>query len=404
MNFASFTKVDPHRSDTKEEEGMIARLWSGCRALLTVVAAMTLIAASAPAPLPMDVWYASVDDNGLPLNPTWEYSREGRGLPDAGLLCDHFPNRNGILFVQNCTTQSPIVDEPRPFHGLAPNLRHLACTYRLEPGEQLRPDSVHGHVNWGIVTYTGLMSFHSFGFPPFADGDWDWLLQSDHKAGYLTSNDPNGIIAEFNGAEVADGWTTPWWTDLRDTVMSSRHYMHDARVKAYELPAIVTGILGIDTRHTEHAEVHPIYALALRVKSDATSEKWALFARNWGDEGGCSNDQHNFTTPRLSFFFPSHGVDRPVIVEQDFQSTTIGPDWGAASTKDGLVVTFELPRPSQHALDFGELVLCYSKCPDYLVVHSGDAIQMRRDDSIAVVAHRALPDDAVHSLTRDVNH
>jgi hypothetical protein len=356
-------------------------------------------------PLPMDVWWFAQDDNALPLNPDWEYSREGKGLPDAGILCDHFPNRNGILYVQNCTSQQPVVDEPRPFHGIVPNDRYFACTYLKNVPNDLRSDSVHGHVNWTIATFTGAMSFTDFGFPPFADGDWDWLLETENKAGYLRSNDPSGIIAEFNGAEVADLWTTPWWTALRQTAMSSRHDPHAARAAAHELPAVVIGVLGIDTKHIEHAEVHPVYGLALRVAGNSREDTWELFARNWGNEGGCSNEQHNFAATTMSFLLPNliSSVPPGEFYHFDFRSNRSGLRWGIASSYQGDVITFELSPSQSHVLVYGEFGRCISEpCALNDGTNSNEqGFPLTKDDSISIVRHRWLDDSEPRTLVRD---
>ena len=361
--------------------------------------------ASAPSPLPMDVWYSAIDDNGLPLNPVWEYSHEGKGLPDAGMLCDHFPNRSGMLYVQNCTTQRPTVDEARPFHGLIPNDRYFACEYLRNVPHDLRADSVHGHVNWTIATFDGLMSFDDYGFPPFADGDWDWLLQTGNKAGYFESNDPRGIIAEFDGAEVNHSFVSTWWSGLRDRVLDSRRHPAAARAAVHDAPAIVTGLFGLDTKHVEHAEVHPIYAMALRTAIVGNLETWEILARNWGDEGGCSNDQHNWQTTTVSFLFPDRNAGLPVITQIDITSTAPNLRWGEKMTSDGLLATFELAQPAAHTLDYGEIRLCYASCgTTTATTQSPGGYQMTRDDAIGVVRHRSLAPDEPRTLTRDLNH
>src|SRR5262249_29672942 len=62
--------------------------------------------------------------------------------------------------------------------------------------------------------------------------------------------------------------------------------------------AIMTGLLGLDVQHDGHAELHPIYAMAVRTTESLTQgpnpkvDCWAIFARNWGNEGFCSNHDH----------------------------------------------------------------------------------------------------------------
>jgi hypothetical protein len=371
--------------------------------IISLFASLMIVAAG---PLPMDVWWSAQDDNALPLNPVWEYNREGKGLPDAGILCDHFPNRNGILYVQNCTSQQPVVDEPRPFHGVVPNDRYFACTYVKNVPNDLRPDSVHGHVNWGIVTYTGTMSFTDFGFPPFADGDWDWLLETENKAGYLQSNNPGGIVAEFSGAEVADRWTSMWWNSLRQTVMSSRHDPHTARAAAHDLRAIVIGVLGIDTKHVEHAEIHPVYGLALRVAGNSRADTWEIFARNWGNEGGCSNEQHNFIATTMSFRLPNlDATSGSGFYYSDIRSTRPGLRFGVVPSPEGDVVSVELAPSNSHVLDYGEFQRCILEpCAWNDEARSNEqGYLLTSDNSIAIARYRWLAGSEPRTLTRDAH-
>jgi hypothetical protein len=70
------------------------------------------------------------------------------------------------------------------------------------------------------------------------------------------------------------------------------------------LPAIVTGLLGIDAEHA-HVELHPAYAIGVRIHdwewiTDDRSEVWALLVRDRGNEGLCSHwhRQHILPGPK----------------------------------------------------------------------------------------------------------
>ena len=63
-----------------------------------------------------------------------------------------------------------------------------------------------------------------------------------------------------------------------------------AMVDGHSVQAI--GKIGIDTKHYFHAELHFVFAMAIQVAEDASSETWAFFARDRGDEGGCSSQLH----------------------------------------------------------------------------------------------------------------
>ena len=55
--------------------------------------------------------------------------------------------------------------------------------------------------------------------------------------------------------------------------------------------AVVAGLIGLDSEHGAYSELHPTYAMAIHTDSSVTDDQWAFFARNWGDEGFCSQDQ-----------------------------------------------------------------------------------------------------------------
>ena len=65
--------------------------------------------------------------------------------------------------------------------------------------------------------------------------------------------------------------------------------------------AIVVGLAGLDCEHGCGTELHPVYGLAIRVNDDPSDDTWAIFVRNWGNEGYCSQEQHLLDTTRLAF-------------------------------------------------------------------------------------------------------
>jgi hypothetical protein len=57
--------------------------------------------------------------------------------------------------------------------------------------------------------------------------------------------------------------------------------------------AIAIGLLGLDRVHPPSgSELHPTYALAIHIKSDPSDDQWAIFGRNFGNEGVCSGKIH----------------------------------------------------------------------------------------------------------------
>lgn len=58
------------------------------------------------------------------------------------------------------------------------------------------------------------------------------------------------------------------------------------------LQGVVYGLFGLDCVHGCRSELHPAYAVAFQVDASRAGNKWALFARNTGDEGDCPTQQH----------------------------------------------------------------------------------------------------------------
>jgi hypothetical protein len=133
----------------------------------------------------------------------------------------------------------------------------------------------------------------------------------------------------------------------------------------------VTGLVGFDTEHGGKAEVHPVWAMAIRVKDDPSDEVWAIFVRNWGNEGYCSQDQHylDLLSNTFTFKLPWRSDESSVSIVEDQNATQFytndiqasGPHVSYA-VNEGVLVTFTLSPPREHGtLIDGELHLYWSK-------------------------------------------
>jgi hypothetical protein len=250
------------------------------------------------------------DVNLFPFNPTWA----GRATVDACATCGGFgleelPDgsfRLPAVHSPRCTLQWPYVDsgECRPH----PN----ECT--SDP----RDTRLSGHVNWGPATYTGLVSTLR-GKPVHVarDGDAGLYLEPDGGAG-LTRQRPRskwaGVIGlEFSTPETVMWFRTPWWRRFPFRRFNYRPFrsvltkLHrhggskDDDPAFRGLPATVIGIFGLDTVHSFHPELHPIYAIAIRTEAGAARQVWQVFARSWGTEGDCSGqNDHRLATRRMA--------------------------------------------------------------------------------------------------------
>src|SRR5258706_2093381 len=213
------------------------------------------------------------DPNGLSLNPLWGYQFEHPG--------EH-------------PTPQPHPNEPWSSAETDWNIgfdSEWDCT-----------DNTHANwINSGglrVGTYTGPITWEEHSSPWWDDDDYTFNLIPKDGAS-LQSTDQRGLHLEYKQGEVGDRFDeeTTWWKAFHNAVDHD-----DVRPTPFDMltsrEAIVTGLLGMDRQHDnsdDHhvgaIEVHPVCALAARVNEDPSDETWALFARNWGNEGYCSDGQ-----------------------------------------------------------------------------------------------------------------
>jgi hypothetical protein len=121
--------------------------------------------------------------------------------------------------------------------------------------------------------------------------------------------------------------------------------------------AEVTGLIGLDTAHDPAAESHPVYSLAIQTnRSSALAgkiDRWAIFARTWGNEGYCSDDNHTLPpgplTVRIPWLDNSNGI-RPnsvigvrVLGSSSFHTNLDnGGIRAAVIPNQGVLITFDL--------------------------------------------------------------
>lgn len=317
-----------------------------------------------------DLVSAVSDDNGLLKNPVWLFQTKASVGPPkdlAGCLKTH-------RFDSSCTSQKVTLDT-------ASGTNEVPCGSDLRGIHPGSPVGVDGHVNWLNATYEGSLSWdensidHDFNFnldpPPgmlfpigsfyFFDGV-QWNFEYGDKP----------VHVEFVSDETIDHFLDPWWKSLHDN-----HPGKDAALGF----AVVTGLIGLDCEHDCHIEIHPVYAMAIRVKDDPSDETWAIFLRDSGTEGFCSSDRHAWqrgdsikfrlpwnpaandplarvTVKSSSFWENDHPIAGPVV-------TPFRPQPGTALTRreGSLLVSFQaLPAPPSDPnwVFNGELHLQYS--------------------------------------------
>ncbi len=96
--------------------------------------------------------------------------------------------------------------------------------------------------------------------------------------------------------------------------------------------------------------------------SNYSDDTWAMFVRNFGDEGYCSQDEHFLDTNRIAFMVPAPAalaIDVKAVAGTDFKtnSTSAAGPRVTFVPGQGALVEFFLPDPEQRAFIEGELHL-----------------------------------------------
>jgi hypothetical protein len=289
--------------------------------------------------LPMDLLWDSSDDNGLPLNPRWRYQLVTGLDPNPPTLCFSVSEDSPL---DPCTSQQTTVDSTFL-------CRHFSDHWRIP-----------GHWNWFPVTLEGPISWHSHSAPG-TDDDYNIKFFPQDNAGFTASTASQGFIElEFDSDETIDHFSTPWWQSFHDAVDNSDEAA--SQVLKDRSFAIVTGLFGLDCAHSvtdSNTELHPVYAMAIMVDDNPADQLWAIFVRNWGDEGFCSTKPHPLDLQTYSFRLPwKEGKTTAPNFSSHFltNSTVTGPAIQFA-LNEGVLVTFILPPPEAGAWVHGELHL-----------------------------------------------
>jgi hypothetical protein len=228
--------------------------------------------------------------------------------------------------------------------------------------------AINGHHNWVPATYEGTVYWNDKSHP-LLDDDYNLRLVRPDDAGVTAENRiqstamRKSIKLEFSSDETIDRFDTPWWKAFREAVdtgdFGSANSMitgADGNAGAF---AIVTGLLGLDCPHTCASELHPVWAMAIRVKSDPSDETWAIFVRRFGNEGFCSDHQHyldNLKADTYTFRLPwrqgasSVGVSPSTVFKSRLGQATASM---SVASNQGVLISFTMAVPK---LGEGEMV------------------------------------------------
>jgi hypothetical protein len=262
-----------------------------------------------------------------------------------------------------------------------------------------------------------------------SDEDDDYTLNQHSPGGELYDKQTSDarVHVEFDSEETIDQFTekdtavgsfgaaNQWWTQLRDTVDNSpgSDDQKDINVRCFmqkfvnpslttqicdQLPlsspgieptcpdrpdgkckdpmAVVVGVPSMDCGdHPKEntAEIHPAYAVAIRIQESTQDhpqpEQWAFFYRESGDNGACGSSVYRrcgttFQLPLSLPFVPARQVLKSADVHVDFHSwavdgsfpsdVTVEPQFDLAN---GTVLTITLPGKTDIIDLFGHPVV-----------------------------------------------
>jgi len=305
------------------DEGVLGQCKVGDRLIGDAFVVVTIVHGAPPTqphPEPFDLLLGAFDDNDILLNPKWATQADVR------------PNTNASFRV---TGVNPLPTFPDPVGAPCDRRPYTSCTSQpttSDDGILCALTVADGHHNWAAATYTGHVFWNDHSCD-LCDGDYNFRLVPAGGAGLTKVNGTaratgeKSMKLEFSDDETIDHFHTRWWQSFHDAVdavddadatlkfMRGQANSGDpagvlAQAKIPELTtdlsnksaalksmvngrdAIVTGLLGLDCSHDCASELHPVWAMAIRVNDDPADETWAIFVRRWGNEGFCSRDQH----------------------------------------------------------------------------------------------------------------
>lgn len=308
---------------------------------------------------PLDLVAEEQDANGALLNPRFFWETRQGDHPNTSLLCDGFPYRSRadepgmVLGNPPCTTDVATVDVASGFNA-------VLCRATGAP------DRLHGHLNLLPATITGRVTWagHS-DWVQRGDDDYSFHLYPAH-GGMLTSAHPSAIDVEFDADETIDRFGSGWWQAFQDAVdKSGGSATEDNGVSRMvdDHEAVVTGLAGIAAEHEASSQLHPVYAMALRISNEGSDDRWAFFARNWGNEGFCSSDQHYWDQSPLSLFIPGpRGATDFKLVDQDVRANR---DLAIRANfmNGGVLFSFDLGAPESRSLADGSVRIRWTVAP-----------------------------------------
>lgn len=301
---------------------------------------------------PMDLTWTECDLNGLPLNPKFQYQATHAGpLPSPLTIC---PEGR-----QTMTGEPGSIGEPGSTETIIKfptECVQWPVTY--DSGFWCGP-----HVNYIAVTYQSDVHWWKKS-TVFTDDDYNFLSFRSNQEG--VDEDRGDMEIEFDSDETIDNFHLPLWKQFKGMVDNDNAALEnfvDGR------SAVVTSLFGLDCGHLScGSEQHPAYALAVDFdNTNLQNDSWVVFARNWGDEGFCADDEHDLPMTDLKLMIPwLHGATAVVVLEpatqfqkfsdSDNEDAVPQPQYTVVNGQ-GILIDFALPSPGTHLGVEGEVHL-----------------------------------------------
>jgi hypothetical protein len=325
---------------------------------------------------PYDLTWNETDGNGFPFDPRWVSQVPPPGQLPGEAMC-------GYPWLAPCTSQAPVIN------------KGTICSLGQDIGQA---GQLGGHANWGAASYDGYATWDGHSSPG-TDDDYNINVTRSDDA-YYTSDNPNNVHTEFDSDETVDHFNTPWWSAFHNAVDSSDSAAAQFINGKYILE---TGVAGLDCAHSCGSELHPVFALALHIDDNAAADGWAIFARNWGDEGFCGAYEVGLDVTSLSLTIPWRAGATAVTIRDasEFQtnSSKIGGPTITPVAGQAVNITFTFPSPESLARVNGVLYLQWTGAPTATLKRP--AIPVARVFSSAIPAtlqKETEPEDRISAL------
>jgi len=194
------------------------------------------------------------------------------------------------------------------------------------------------------------------------DDDYNYfMLMPNHEAETTTE----GVEIEFDSDETIDNFSSPLWNRFHSLV---DNHNSQAQALVFHKTAVVTSLFGLDCGHAGcGSEQHPAYTMAVDIdNSNLSNDQWGVFARNWGDEGFCSDDEHTLPGSDLKVVIPWLPGATAVAIGPDTQfypfsnsdsSAAVPSPQITVATGQGILLDFTLAGPGAQMGVEGEVHL-----------------------------------------------